>query len=95
MDPFLRQQAIPQLPVESAVAVTPSDGTAIAPPNGDANKATRGLLVGGAGNLTVIMADGSTVLLTIPATACGIVIPIAVRFVKSTGTTATLIVAFY
>lgn len=95
MDPFLRQQAIPTMPVESALAVTPADGANLAPPNGDANKATRALLIGGAGNLKVDMADGTTVTMAIPATATGVLLPIAVKRVYATGTTATGIVAFY
>lgn len=92
MDPFLRQQAVSSQPVESAVAVTVGGG-AIVPPNGDANKATRAILVGGAGNLTVTMADGSSVALTIPATACGVLIPIAIK--ATTAGTASNVVAFY
>lgn len=68
------------------VAVTPSDTTVLAP--------TRGLYVGGTGNVTVDFADGTTsVLLTAPA--LGIIHPISVVKVKSTGTTATVIVAIY
>lgn len=95
MDPFLRQQAMATQPVESALAVTPADGANLAPPNGDQNKATRAILVGGAGNLKVDMADGTTVTLTIPATACGVLQGIAVKRIYATGTTATGIVAFY
>lgn len=95
MDPFLRQQAVPSQPVESALAVTPNDGANLVPPNGDANKATRALLIGGAGNIKIDMADGTTVTLTIPATATGVIQPIAVKKVYATGTTATGIVAFY
>lgn len=95
MDPFLRQQAVWTAPVESAVAITPSNTVAIAPPNGDPLKATRGVLFGGAGTATVVMADGSVVLLTIPATACGSIMPIAITRVNATGTTCTAMVAFY
>ena len=93
MDPFLRS-ANP-LPVESGLAVTPSDAANLAPPSGDANKATRALLIGGAGTVKVDMADGTTVTLTFPATACGVIQPIAVKKVYATGTTSTGIVAFY
>lgn len=93
MDPFLRSSQ--SLPVESALAVTPSDTANLAPPSGDPNKATRALLIGGAGNMQLDMADGSTVTLTFPATACGLMLPIAVKKVHATGTTATGIVAFY
>ncbi len=93
MDPFLRSSN--PLPVESALAVTPSDTANLAPPSGDANKATRALLIGGAGGVKVDMADGTTVTLTFPATACGLMVPIGVKKVYATGTTATAIVAFY
>ena len=90
-DPFLRSSQA--LPVESAVAVTP--GTAFQAPSGNPTKATRAILIGGAGTatVTVTMADGSGVTLTFPATACGMLIPIAITAV--TAGTATGIVAFY
>ncbi len=93
MDPFFRSAS--PLPVESALTVTPSDTTNLVPPSGDANKATRGLLIGGAGTVKVDMADATTVTMTFPATACGLLIPVAVKKVYATGTTATAIVAFY
>lgn len=95
MDPFLRQQAIPSMPVESAIQVVPNDGAILVPPSGDPLKATRALLLGGAGTVKVDMADGTTITMTIPSTALGILLPIAVKKVYATGTTATLIVAFY
>lgn len=67
-----------------AVVVTPSDVTQL-------GFSTFGLWVGGAGALTVIMADGETVLISgVPA---GSLLPIQVIQVKATGTTASLIVA--
>ena len=78
------------------VNVTPSDATPVTPPQGDQNRSTRAIMIGGAGTVAVLMADGSGPLtLTIPATACGLMLPIAVRYIKATGTTATNIVAFY
>jgi hypothetical protein len=91
-DPFLRQQATAVLPVESAVAVTVGGG-GITPPTGNPSKATRALLIGGAGTLIVTMADGTTATLTFPTTACGLVLPIAIT--GTTGGTATAVVAFY
>lgn len=91
MDPFLRSSQ--PLPVESALAVTPSDAANLVPPAGDPNKAARAIYVGGtAGALKVDMADGTTVTLTVPT---GIYLPIAVKKVYATGTAATGIVAFY
>ena len=67
------------------VAVTPSDTTVIAP--------TRGLYIGGAGNVTVDFENGTKdVLLTAPA--LGVIHQISVVKVKA-ATTATLIVALY
>lgn len=70
---------------QRAVAVTPSDSTTFAK--------TQGLWVGGAGAITATMADGSNVLIS--GIAAGTLLPIGVTAVKSTGTTATLIVAMY
>lgn len=68
------------------VAITPSDSVIIAP--------TRGLFIGGAGNVTVDFVDGtSNVLLTGPEV--GTVLPLSVVRVRATGTTATAIVALY
>ncbi len=89
-DPFLRSSQ--PLPVESVVAVTA--GTAFTAPSGNPNKATRAILVGGAGTLNVTMADGTTATLTLPATACGLLLPIAITAVAA-GSTATGILAFY
>jgi hypothetical protein len=49
--------------------------------------------VGGAGNLTVTMQDGSD--LTLTGVTAGSVLPLAVTKVKVTGTTATSIAALY
>jgi hypothetical protein len=68
----------------SAFVVTPSDATII--------PATRGLYIGGAGNINVVMAeDENTVLFT--AVPAGFILPIQVIQVLSTSTTATAIVA--
>jgi hypothetical protein len=52
-------------------------------------------MVGYSGNVSLVMADGSTVTITVPSTACGFVLPLAVNRVKATGTSATGIIAFY
>lgn len=68
----------------SAFAITPSDSTTI--------PATRGLYIGGAGNISVVMAeDENTVLFS--NVVAGSILPIQVIKVLSTDTTATLIVA--
>lgn len=81
-------------PMQSALAVTPNDGTDLVPPKGDA-RPTRGILVGGAGTVKCDYADGSTATITVPATGCGFVLMLAVKRIYATGTSATNIVAFY
>lgn len=72
-------------PYRGGVAVTASDTTLLAP--------TRGLWVGGTGDLTLDFADGTTdIVLTAPIV--GTIYPISVIRVKE-ATTATLIVALY
>ncbi len=68
-----------------AQAVTPHDSNTIA--------ACRALYVGGAGNIAVVTVDGNAV--TFVGAVAGSTIPVQVSAVKSTGTTATNIVALY
>jgi hypothetical protein len=49
-----------------------------------------GIYVGGAGNVSVVMEDGSTVTFTAPPV--GTILPIRVKRVRATGTTATLLI---
>lgn len=70
-----------------AQAVTPSDSTDL--PKGT----TKGLYLGGAGNVVVDMADGSTVTLT--GLTAGVIHPLSVKRVHATSTTAINIVAIY
>lgn len=69
------------------VAITPNDGAEMA-------YITRGIYVGGAGDVTVVFADvaGSVTLKAVPG---GTVLPISVRQVMATGTTASNLVALY
>lgn len=70
----------------SAVAVTPSDTAGVSK--------TTALWIGGAGNVSVIMAGAQqatpAVLTAVPA---GTLLPLAVVKVRATGTTATNIIA--
>jgi hypothetical protein len=66
--------------------VTPHDTTNLA-------RLTRGLYVGGTGNLVAVMDDGTTCLFS--AIPVGTILPIQCKRVNSTSTTATLIVALY
>jgi hypothetical protein len=68
-----------------AVAVTPSDTTVL--------PFTKGLYIGGAGNVNVRMKNGTTILFT--ALAVGVFHPLEVDKVLATTTTATLIRALY
>lgn len=68
-----------------AAAVTPSDTNNI--------RTSRGLYVGGAGNIVVDMAYGTTI--TFVGVQAGTVLPLQVTRVYSTNTTATNIVALY
>lgn len=71
-------------PAKNAVAVTPHDTNAIA--------SCRALYVGGAGNVTLrTNDDDADVLFT--AVPAGSILPVRVRYVRATGTTATAIVA--
>ena len=69
----------------SAVAVTPHDSNELPLP-------TRGLYVGGAGNVAVLLSL-DTVPVTLVAVPAGSVLPLRVKLVLATGTTATSIVA--
>ena len=71
-----------------AQAVTPSDATPLA-------DGTRGLYIGGAGDVTVIMAQDGKTPITFKAVPVGTLLPIAVNFVMATGTTATNILALF
>lgn len=71
-------------PADTAFVVTPADGA-------DMAAVARGLYVGGTGHVSVVTAGGDTVLFS--AVPVGTILPIRCKRVRSTGTTATLIVA--
>lgn len=75
-------------PAFGAIAVTPSDSTNLT------GGPCRGLWVGGAGNINVIMANNgaSVTFVGVPA---GTIMPLAVLRVNAASTTATSIVALY
>ena len=77
-----------------ALSVTPNDSTDLVPPSGPA-RPTRSIMVSGAGMIAVVMADGSTTTITIPVNAIGFLIALSINRIKATGTTATLITAYY
>jgi hypothetical protein len=71
-------------PARTALAVTPSDSA-------DLTLIARALYVGGAGNLSVDTVGGDTV--SFVGVQAGSFLPVRVRRVRATGTTATNIVA--
>lgn len=74
-------------PATKAVAVTPSDST-------DLTTYAKAIYVGGAGNIAVIMKYNSADTgVTFNGVTAGTVLPIQVRRVLATGTTATNIIA--
>lgn len=73
-------------PAANAAAVTPNDSA-------DLTNVSRSLYVGGAGNVKVDMADVGTVTFT--GVVAGSILPIRVKRVYSTGTTATTILVLY
>ena len=71
-------------PAGYGVAVTPSDSTVF--------YTTRALYVGTGGNLSVEDINGIVAYANVPA---GYILPVQVKAVRATGTTATNIVALY
>ncbi len=72
---------------QHAFSISPSDSTDIA-------FVTRGLYVGGAGNVKVDMFGGETAIILV-GLAVGVIHPIRVTRVYSTSTTATSIIGVY
>ena len=88
-DPFATTTPRPPGPPERAFAVTPSD-------TDELPVVTRGIYVGGAGDLAVVMAgDVVANAVTLKAVPVGTYLPLAVRQVKNTNTTATLLIGMY
>lgn len=67
----------------NAFAITPHDST-------NFTRSARAIYVGVAGNITAVFADGTAVLFT--AVPQGSVLPIEVKRINATGTTATALV---
>ncbi len=74
------------LPYSRAFAVTTSDTVNFA-------NVTRGLYVGGAGNASVVMQDGTAI--TLNGLAAGTIYALRLKRVNLTGTTATNLVGLY
>lgn len=58
-------------------------------------KVTRGLSFAAAGAIAVVMENGDDVIIPAGALAAGIIHPIKIKKIKSTGTTATSLVGWY
>jgi len=70
-------------PAINAFAITPADGAEL-------SEITRAIYIGGAGNVRAILRSGAEV--TFAGLPAGTVLPIRVRSVQATGTTATALV---
>lgn len=73
-------------PARNGEAVTKHDAN-------DFAKVSRGIYVGGAGDVAAVMADGT--VLTFSAVPAGTLLPIRCKRINSTNTTATLMLALY
>lgn len=78
------------MPGLSFFSITPNDGADLPAP-------TRGIYVGGAGDIVVVGLNDptSTGAVTFKAVPVGTILPIAAKRVKLTGTSATLLVGMY
>jgi len=73
-------------PASHAEAVTPNDGA-------DLTTSARGLYIGGAGDVVLVTTGGDEV--TFSSLTAAAILPVRTARVKSTGTTATNIVALW
>ena len=87
IDTFKQQPELRWSPAASAVAVTPSDSTEL-------TYVARALYIGVGGNVAVKLRDDSTAVVLV-GVAEGSVLPLQVKQVMATDTTATNIVALW
>lgn len=85
-DPFENYHRTIIDPVDRAFAITPSDSAEL-------SIATRGLYIGGAGDVVAVLSSGDEVTFT--GMLAGAIYPLRVKQVKSTNTTATSIIGLY
>ena len=74
-------------PAGNFLSITPSDST-------NFGFVTRGIYVGGAGNVAVVSANGETTV-TFVGVPAGAILPVAASRVNATNTTATNLVGLY
>lgn len=86
IDTFDAQPPITTYPARHLEAVTPHD-------TNELSNVSRGIYVGGAGDMTVLTANDEEVLLA--AVPAGTQLPICIKRVNATGTDATFIVSLY
>ena len=84
-DRYSGQQA-PTSPAFEAFAITPHNST-------DFDQVTRGIYVGGAGDVIAVMSDGTAVTFT--GALAGSILPVRAKRVNATGTTATALVGLF
>ena len=82
-DPFASHAASLTAPAADGFQITPTDGS-------DLSQTTRAIYVGGPGNLSLVLHSGASITLTgVPA---GSLLPLRIKKVAATGTTATALV---
>lgn len=86
MDNFSNFPTTPISPARSAFSVTPSDGT-------DLPHVSRALYIGQGGDISVEMADGD--LTVFEAVPNGSILPVRVKQIQSTATTASGIISLW
>lgn len=86
-DIFANQSSTLSSPAQDGAAITPSDSTPLAQP-------TRAIYVGGAGDVVVILLGDSSAV-TFKAVPVGTWLWVRAATVKSTGTTATNLLALW
>jgi len=88
--PLLIKEAAPgfDAPARRSFSIAPADATDLA-------VTTRALYIGSSGNVSVILADDGTSAVTFTGLPAGALLPLCVKRVRATGTTATNIVGVY
>lgn len=83
-DEFETFRSALESPGESGFAITPDD-------DNDLSQITRGIYVGGTGDISLILKDDATAV-TLHRVVAGTVLPLRARRIRSTDTTATNLV---